>query len=91
MESYNTSSFNNYCSYWLTCLPVDSVISSSSHKSVLFLVVLERSSVETEGTLPIDCTLMIKSVKDLLKIKKYLVSVSETTYLYLGFQVPFIA
>jgi len=50
---------------------------------------MEHSSVEIEGALPVDCTPTIKSVKGLLKIKKYSVLVLETTCLNLGSRVPF--
>jgi len=46
----------------------------------------ETYSIEIEGTLPVDWTPTIKSVKGLLKIKKYSMSVFETTYLNLGSQ-----
>ena len=82
------------CSCRLTCSPVDSGdkfwLYLSLQESVLSLVALECSSVETKGVLPVDCTLTIMSIKGLLKIKKYSVSALETTYIYLGSQTPFI-
>jgi len=39
---------------------------------------MERSFVETNGSLLVDCTSTIKLIKGLLKTKKYLVSVLET-------------